>query len=395
SGAERARLCREKKKKAGLGEIMKEKDRKRKQTARSKMTLLQLTELRLRQKANLQRFRAKKNTDPPCSTTQTSSFSTKQTKAKALKKVINALPASKDKQVELIKQVAKDLNILKLEKKHERNYQSLSTTVKNEVYEFYCRDDISYQAPGKRDTITIKENGNKKTMQKKYLLYTLRELYELFMTENPNITISLSSFQNLRPAYILYKSSIPHNVCVCIYHENIALLLKSLNKHVQGLDTIDLNSFVKLIVCNDQNETCMFHKCAVCADKFKNEIQNKIINTKSLIQWTLWSTSSQGRAVKIDYEGSVAECVNVLSDKIEHFLFHVFIKRQQSCFFETIKINTTNKKCLMQVDYSENYAITEQNEIQSAHWSRKQLSLFTAHIWANSTTYPLVIVSNN
>ena len=37
----------------------------------------------------------------------------------------------------------------------------------------------------------------------------------------------------------------------------------------------------------------------------------------------------------------------------------------------------------------------KRKQIQSAHWSRKQLSLFTAHVWANSTTYPLVIVSNN
>ena len=37
----------------------------------------------------------------------------------------------------------------------------------------------------------------------------------------------------------------------------------------------------------------------------------------------------------------------------------------------------------------------KRKQIQSTHWSRKQLSLFTAHIWAKSTTYPLVIVSNN
>ena len=37
----------------------------------------------------------------------------------------------------------------------------------------------------------------------------------------------------------------------------------------------------------------------------------------------------------------------------------------------------------------------KRKQIQSAHWSRKQLSLFTAHVWANSTTYPLVIVSND
>ncbi|CAM4986859.1 unnamed protein product [Rotaria socialis] len=233
---------------------MKQKDRKRKRLARLKMTLSEVTALRLRQKINLQKFRPKKKNDSNCSTAQASSFSTKQTKSKALKKIMNVLPVNKKRQIELITKVAEDLKILKIQKKQERDYQALPTTVKNKVYEFYSRDDISYQAPGKRDSITIKENGLRKKMQKKYLLFTLRELYELFIQENPNAIISLSSFQDLRPDYILYKSSIPHNMCICNYHENIALLIKSLNKHVQGLDTIDLNSFLKLIVCNDQNQ---------------------------------------------------------------------------------------------------------------------------------------------
>ncbi|CAF1337959.1 unnamed protein product [Rotaria sp. Silwood1] len=37
----------------------------------------------------------------------------------------------------------------------------------------------------------------------------------------------------------------------------------------------------------------------------------------------------------------------------------------------------------------------KRKQIQSVHWSRKQLSLFTAHVWTNSTTYPLVIVSKD
>lgn len=49
----------------------------------------------------------------------------------------------------------------------------------------------------------------------------------------------------------------------------------------------------------------------------------------------------------------------------------------------------------MQVDCSENFALVEQNEIQSAHWSRKQISLFTAYIWTQSNNYPFVIVSDD
>lgn len=394
SGAERARRCREKKKRTGLSEITKQKDRNRKQLTSSKMSLSQLAELRQRQHDNLQKFR-NKTKDPVQSSLNTSTFLSKQAKGKALSKIKRVLPANKDKQIELIQKIAEDLNILKLEKEHERVYQSISSEAKKKIYEFYCRDDISYQSPGKRDFIATKDNGIKLKLQRRYLLFSLRELYQFFIEENPEIKLSLSSFQVLRPCNVLYKSSIPHNVCVCIYHENIALLLKSLSKHIHGFERIDLHSFINLIVCDPANSLCMFSNCIHCTDKFKTKIKDKMIDSTFQIKWTLWSTSAQGRAEKIDYEGSVLECVNILQDKIEHFLFHVFVKRQQSSYFEMIKANVTDKKCLIQVDYSENFAIIDQNEIQNAHWSRRQLSLFTAYLWSNSITQPMVIVSND
>jgi hypothetical protein len=63
SGAERARRCREKKKRLGVSEITKQKDRKRKYLARSKMSSSQLAALRLRQRENLRSFRQKTNTN--------------------------------------------------------------------------------------------------------------------------------------------------------------------------------------------------------------------------------------------------------------------------------------------------------------------------------------------
>jgi len=395
SGAERARRCREKKKAAGLSQVMKEKDRQRKRLARAKMSLSKLKALRLRQQVNLHRFRAKVKATDGLQSSCMSSFPTKQAKGKALKKVMNALPINKDKKIELIQKIAEDLNLLKLNNKYERVKQSLPTATKDKIYEYYFRSDVSYQAPGKKDTITIKENGIKKKLQKRYLFYSLRELHQLFLEENPNITVSLSMFQELRPPNVLYKSCIPHNVCCCVYHENVILLLKSLNEHIQGLNSISLQSFIQLIVCDDTRELCMFSKCAQCAVYFKDKIQNKIIDSTAVIKWTLWSTSTEGRFMKIDYKGPILECVVTLESKIKHFLFHVFVKRQQSNFFEFIKNNLNDQCCLLQVDYSENFSIVSQNEIQNAHFSKKQLSLFTAYIWAQSITYPMVIVSND
>ncbi len=60
--------------------------------------------------------------------------------------------------------------------KHKRTTVHLADKVKNDVYNFYIRDDISYQLPGKKDTVVVKEDdGSKVTYQKRILFYNLRD----------------------------------------------------------------------------------------------------------------------------------------------------------------------------------------------------------------------------
>ena len=75
------------------------------------------------------------------------------------------------------------------------------------------------------------------------------------------------------------------------------------------------------------------------------------------------------------------QCVKELQQKTPQYLFHVFIKRQQSNFFEYIKENADDGTVICQVDYAENFTLREQDQIQSAYWSNKQISLFTAYAW--------------
>lgn len=265
----------------------------------------------------------------------------------------------------------KNLGIIDTPKIYQRNSASISLALKEKAKDFYCRDDISYQAPGKRDSITVKDNGKKLKVQKRYLLYTLNEVYRLFLNENTDDRISCSSFKELRPPNVLYKSLTPHNMCTCLYHENVLLLIQALNAHVHGFGNIELSTFVKLLVCDDTNESCMFTECDQCRDQFRTRVIDQIIDTTKVITWTLWSKSDTNRIEKLDHTGTVRDCAKCLHDRIEHYLFHVFIKRRQSEYFQNAQANVSDKYCVLQVDYSENFFVVEQNEIQSAHWSRK------------------------
>jgi hypothetical protein len=62
-----------------------------------------------------------------------------------------------------------------------RTHAQIEASLVKKVQDFYLLDSVSWQAPGKRDTKTIKENGIKVKYQKRHLLFNIREVYELFM----------------------------------------------------------------------------------------------------------------------------------------------------------------------------------------------------------------------
>ena len=80
--------------------------------------------------------------------------------------------------------------------------------------------------PGKKDCISVKIGGERKKVQKRLILCTLREAYFHFKDKNPGIKIGLSKFIELRPKHVVLPGgSGTHTVCVCVYHQNPKLML--------------------------------------------------------------------------------------------------------------------------------------------------------------------------
>ena len=111
------------------------------------------------------------------------SFGSKQNFGKTMKKVTRCLPQDPSKKKLVIQAIAQSIGLIDLAS-HERTTCRLSRQLKDAIVEFYCRDDISYQMPGKRDTIVVRQNGMKSTHQKRVLLYNIREVHQLCLSEN-------------------------------------------------------------------------------------------------------------------------------------------------------------------------------------------------------------------
>ena len=104
---------------------------------------------------------------------------------------------------------------------YSKGNKSLSDNTIKLVAEFYLQDGISRASSSKKDVIHI----NKMTAPVRCMEITRREAFQKFANENPSIAIGNASFYALKPRQVKFNS--PLDTCLCIYHENMHLLLKA------------------------------------------------------------------------------------------------------------------------------------------------------------------------
>jgi hypothetical protein len=103
----------------------------------------------------------------------------------------------------------------------ERGNKALDPAVSQLVADFYLDDEISRQSSYTKDTRKLTKDT---VVVIRYLTMSVGEAFKLFQSKHSNLAIGRSKFFSLRPTWV--REDCPHEVCMCIYHENADLLLK-------------------------------------------------------------------------------------------------------------------------------------------------------------------------
>jgi hypothetical protein len=215
-------------------------------------------------------------------------YSTPQALGKAVGKVKSRLPNSPRKRKAVIKKLASStgLHISKRRKADLEGNRRVSEATISKVQAFYVQDSVSRQAPGRRDFVTTWQNGKKEHLQKRHMMFSLKEAHALFQEEHPDVKIGLTKFSSFRPVNVLSCSETPRNVCLCQRHENIRLICDCLSKEIDSFPSYT-GKFVDNFVCDSRSEKCMLAKCSRCSThKWLNTIQEKCEST--LDNPTIW-----------------------------------------------------------------------------------------------------------
>ena len=152
-------------------------------------------------------------------------------------------------------------------------------------------------------------------------------MYQVFTEEYPEVRISRSKFASLRPGHILLDAQMLKRVCFCWYHKNFIMLLETLPKVHPNIPTYS-HEFPKGLVCVLPTEVCWNNKCS--------------------------------------------------SSKDSKSKYHYYIKQKQS------KVLLEHEK--ESEEWESNVSVLENDfpdKIQSAHWKKTQITVFTAAPWQN------------
>ncbi|KAJ8266606.1 hypothetical protein GJAV_G00132420 [Gymnothorax javanicus] len=139
-------------------------------------------------------------------------YSNTSSQARAVRRISSHLPKSPRKHQAAIKEIVKHNRVPVSDPVPPTPSKSAHNRVPDEVRsrftDFYLCQDISWTAPGRKDYIIVIRDGEKVTEQWRYLVMSIREAYNLYKQEFPDDTISLPSFQRLRPDVVLFRDNL-------------------------------------------------------------------------------------------------------------------------------------------------------------------------------------------
>lgn len=191
-------------------------------------------------------------------------------------------------------------------------------------------------------------------------------------------------------------------MCLCTYHSNYIEAIVALHKYVPSLPDYD-NGFVEQFLCDEPKKDCWFGRCDDCHG-ISIEKMNELIGDTPLnsnVSWMVWKKDKKTkRFEKVEENQKLSALLVHIVSISPQFLRHHFVKREQADTFNKYDLQRASDKQiddegLLQIDFAENFVCESQDEIQSAHWNQRQLTLFTTALYHNDIMQSKVFVSDS
>ncbi|CAF3148713.1 unnamed protein product, partial [Rotaria sp. Silwood2] len=258
-----------------------------------------------------------------------------------------------------------------------RGNKSLDSQVELAVHNFYISDEISRETSNKKQI--IHPPPSRIPVPLRFLHLTIGETYEQFKLKYPNMEINRSKFYSLRLTWVREKT--PHDTCMCIYHENAALVLQGISKSFHRLLT--LKQLVEQTVCVLPTEQCYYRRCPDCYHlKVSNILSDGIdVEIQDEASWSIW------KKINLRYDrwnqlSSRESSPWIINDNSLDFI--EFIQLFKSFYFHCRRdLKDLFDKFASEINIEQDYTIKEQYKYDLLDIQRHLTGLITRNIIEN------------
>lgn len=272
------------------------------------------------------------------------------------------------------------------------NAKAFQQSWKDRIETFLSKN--SRVMPNKKDTIKI----DGKPVAKHHLLCSKRELFKRFMAEYPSFNKKFTTFCKLIPKNYRRLDMSCRRVCVCTKDYNLEQKVEALN-NAASKTSLDLKATVRqlsaMTLCpyeGTPHRTCVDRECSSCGTDSIQKMYTPLIESykdDKKFKYYQWETVSEvvgkkkkrvTRWIQVQKKGTVSEIVLEVVKSLESFSAHLFRADFQHSIVSDLTTNLPMDHAVTVMDFSENIALEPQDEIESSHWTIKQVTLHPMYV---------------
>ena len=246
------------------------------------------------------------------------------------------------------------------------SYYKCSTTFnKHSLHNFLENNSIDF--PGKKGS----------SMPKKVLTRSMADLFSDFKKKNPEVKMSFSTFKRRRPPHIVLSSSRKFLQCLCEKCTNAMLLMSVINSELPRDSRIaNVETLVNKTLCESVSKLCIERECSSCGvDALFSSFEEQISDLSKERKWSCWEKTERCSKDLVFRHSSVSEILSLLKQNVFLLSKHLKVAQWQRKQYQLLQANLPKGHAVCTVDFAENYLCKFQNEVQSAHWSYKQVTV--------------------
>ena len=217
------------------------------------------------------------------------------------------------------------------------------------------------------------ENGPE--LRPKSLLYeSLRDTYNMFKEENPDVEIGISKFSDLRPPEVVFDDGKANlKICLCVHCHNVSRMLQSSVLCQEQFRVLVPDCppnkallpwmFAERVMCEEGVRTreCHMRQCPVCKDKtgkLAQEIENICAELDiDVLEFELWESTD--RVAVIEKVETVDSFIEIFATKIDKLVSHRYEYKSQDRFYNDLKTSLPLNWAIAAGDFAENFQFFE------------------------------------